>query len=255
MSTTTPVDHAVLVKEITKYNADKESLYNKLKIDQLSANLPLTPIDIEKPPTTTDKADLEAYHTYQTKFKTMFNENYDTITAIRLRYFTEIDALNRRIRDQEAELAELAAEHDKLKTGATTEYRNLKNHKYGLAKEQYYHHLYIVCVFSQVLVLLLLTLVVLGYIPKATGLAVFSIIVVVLACYIVYYVFFRRMDRDVMVFDRYKYSVDKDYKAATTGCPENRQKEREKEDELEKKIKGMLATSSGTCPLYVSGSK
>ena len=253
---TTPVDQALLVKEITQYNTAKEALYNKLKSDQLSANLPEAQLTVEQPPSGSSltKADLAKYSEYQTKFKAMFNENYNTITTIRMRYFTEIDSLNRRIRDQEAELAELNAEHTKLKTGASTEYRNLKNQKYGLAKEEYYHHLYTVCGLAQVFVLLLLVLVILGYVPQATGLAVFSVVVVVLAAYVVYYVFFRKMNRDMMVFNRFRYSVDKDYKTAMSGCPENRQKEREKEAELEAKVRGMLTSTAGTCPLYITSS-
>ncbi len=249
---TTSIDQALLVKEITKYNSDKEALYNKLKTDQLSANLPQAQLTVESPPSTQTKADLAKYSEYQAKFKAMFNENYNTITTIRTKYFTEIDNLNRRIRDQEAELAELNAEHTKLKTGATTEYRNLKDQKYGLAKEEYYHHLYLVSGLAQVFVLLLLVLVILGYVPQSTGLAVFSVVTVALASYVVYYVFFRKMNRDIMVFDRYRYSVDKDYKTAMNGCPENREKERAKEAELEDKVRGMLTTTAGTCPLYVT---
>jgi hypothetical protein len=101
-------------------------------------------------------------------------------------------------------------------------------------------------------VLLLLVLVILGYVPQATGLAVFSVVTVVLASYVVYYIFFRKMNRDIMVFDRYRYSVDKDYKTAMSGCPENREKERAKEAELEAKVRGMLTSTTGTCPLYVT---
>lgn len=250
--TATPTDQALLVKEITQYNAAKEALYNKLKSDQLSANLPQGQLSIESPPATPTKEDLAKYSEYQAKFKAMFNENYNTITTIRTRYFTEIDSLNRRIRDQEAELSELNTEHTKLKTGATTEYRNLKDQKYGLAKEEYYHHLYLVCGLAQVFVLLLLVLVILGYVPQATGLAVFSVVTVIMASYVVYYVFFRKMNRDIMVFDRYRYSVDKDYKTTMSACPENREKERAKEAELEAKVRGMLTNTTGSCPLYIT---
>ena len=254
MNTVTPVDQALLVKEITQYNAAKESLYNKLKNDQLSANLPQGQLTIEAPPRgpVIQAADLAKYAEYQNKFKAMFNENYNTITTIRSRYFTEIDNFNRRIRDQEAVLSELNSEHTKLNTGATTEYRNLKNHKYGLAKEEYYHHLYTVCGLVQVFVLLLLVLVIFGYVPQATGLAVFSVVIVALAAYVVYYVFFRKMNRDMMVFNRFRYSVDKDYNAGMSGCPENREKERAKEAELEAKVRGMLTSTAGTCPLYIT---
>jgi hypothetical protein len=244
------VDQATLVKEITEFNAAKETLYNKLKAEQMSSNLPSTIFKIQAPPSNTNKATMQDYHKYQAEFKALFTDHYNSITQLRAKHFELIDQLNQRIRDQETEIAELNGQHNKLQTGVSTQFRNLKNQKYLLAKESYFHHLYLVFGVAQVFVLLLLILVHTGSVPLSTGLMVFSIVTVCVLLYTGYYVFLRKMNRDAVVFDRYKYAVDRDYKSAMSGCPENRAKERQKEAELEKRIKGMLSSSSGSCPVY-----
>ncbi len=244
------VDQATLVKEITEFNASKEALYNKLKSEQISGNLPTNVFKIQAPPSNTDKASMQDYHKYQTEFKTLFTDHYNSITQLRARHFELIDQLNQRIRDQESELAELNTQHYKLQTGVSTQFRNLKNQKYLLAKETYFHHLYLVFGIAQVFILLLLLLVHTGYVPLATGMLVFSVVTVCVLLYTGYYVFLRKMNRDAVVFDRYKYEVDKDYKSAMSGCPEHRAKERQKDADLENKIKKMLYPSAGTCPVY-----
>jgi hypothetical protein len=165
---------------------------------------------------------------YQTLINTYFNLYYTENTKLRAQYFEKINKLNKKLLDQKDGFNKLKPNLTQLETKSSTNYRQLKESKRKLSAQQYYRELYTVSAFMQAFVIVVVVLGFTNTIPKATTFIVVSILYVILAIYIVYVVLFTNTDRDVVVFDKYKFPVNKD---AVTRCDTSDINKRQKDEE------------------------
>lgn len=186
-------------------------------------------------------------------FKQYFDDNFKQNTKILQQYRNNIDSVNKELEEQGNKLKELSANRKSLSIANSTNIRKLKESKRELAKQEYYQHLYIVVGLSQLINLLVLGLMVNGTIPKMTGLVLTFIVVLALTVYVIYYIFFKEPNRDVVSFDKYKFEVDKEYTAKLPGCPADVSKKRKtQEKQLQDKINNLLNNDEGECEVRLT---
>lgn len=186
-------------------------------------------------------------------FKQYFDDNFKQNTKILQQYRNNIDSVNKELEEQGNKLKELSANRKSLSIANSTNIRKLKESKRALAKQEYYQHLYIVVGLSQLINLLVLGLMVNGTIPKMTGLVLTFIVVLALTVYVIYYIFFKEPNRDVVSFDKYKFEVDKEYTAKLPGCPADVSKKRKtQEKQLQDKINNLLNNDEGECEVRLT---
>lgn len=186
-------------------------------------------------------------------FKQYFDDNFKQNTKILTQYRNNIDSVNKELEEQGNKLKELSANRKSLSIANSTNIRKLKESKRELAKQEYYQHLYVVVGLSQLINLLVLGLMVNGTIPKMTGLVLTFIVVLALTIYVIYYIFFKEPNRDVVSFDKYKFEVDKEYTAKLPGCPADVSKKRKtQEKELQDKINNLLNNDEGKCEVRLT---
>lgn len=176
---------------------------------------------------------------FQTIINDYFNTYYNENTKLRKQYFERINKLNKKLLDQNEELSKLKPHLKSLETKSSTNYRQLKESKRSLESQKYYKELYTISGFVQLLVIIVLVLGVTRTIPKSTTIMISAILYVLLAVYIVYVVLFTNTDRDVVVFDKYKFPVDK---AAVSKCDSSAKAKmaKQKESELSAKLVTLL---------------
>ena len=186
-------------------------------------------------------------------FKNYFDDNFKQNTKLLHQYRNNIDIVNKDLEDQEKKLDELRKQRTSLATDNSTNIRKLKESKRELNKQKYYQHLYIIVGLTQLINLLVLGLMVNNTIPKLTGLVITFVMVLTLTCYIINYIFFKELTRDVVSFDKFKFKVDKEYTAKLPACPaEESKKRKQQEKELQNKINSMIEFESGNCDVNLS---
>ena len=249
-TTTQPAEELYkLQSEINGYVAQKEELYKLLKDTQTGYDIDTSNLGYQFKPVTglTAQAkkteNLAKYQALQAYFKKNYNEN----TKMRGYYFKETYKLNVILNEQEAELLELATAYNSLSTQASTDYRRLKDEKYKLAEQDYYYHLYIVSGLAQLIILAVLGLAWSGTLPFLTGAVILVVILICLMSYIIYYVYFKFGERDLVTFDKYRFPV----KGDTIINAKSRNKtdaERRAEKDIAEKVNKLLTDSAGKCP-------
>ena len=253
-TTTTQAELFKIQSEINSYVAQKEELYKLLKDSQTAYDIDLKNIGYSfesvsnLTPTQKKAKNLEKYGA----LKEYFTKNYTENTRMRNYYFNEIDKLNIDLADQEGELAELAENYQGLTTGASTDYRRLKDEKYKLEQQEYYYHLFVVCTLVQLLVFVIVALVINKSIPKFTGLVVLIIGIVLLTVYIVYYVYFKSAQRDPIVFDKYRFPIKAETVLKSKEGGEKGDIQRKREQDIDTKLAGILSNTQGKCPVYLT---
>lgn len=255
--TTNPIlseDLFLLQTDINKHIKSQENLYKKLKesdyvldIDKQMLSVPSSDIDIVTTDNINDKInnlvetsdELTKELEYQTLINDYFNIYYNENTKLRQQYFEKINNLNKRLLEQQTEIKKLNPELKSLETKSSTNYRELKESKRNLDKQKYFKELYTVFTFVQAFVIIVLLLGITRTIPKMTCIIVSSILYLVLAVYVLYVVLFTNTDRDVVVFDKYKFPINKD---AISKCDttDKAKREKAKENELESKLITLL---------------
>jgi hypothetical protein len=232
--------------EIDKYIKSQTTLFDSLK---KTAEQVVAPgkIEYSAPSSAETPSALDTNRLSQEKFLKQYQEQYDFITNLRQKYAADLEETNTILAEQTGELAELEAEKKRVATGASTEYRRLKTEKYNQAKQDYYYDLYFVCGIVLFVAVALLSLAVIGFIPRATALVLFLLAVVGLGAYVVYYIFFSSRSMDIMVFDRYRYPVDGNGDSCPVDSGDSK-KTAAKNAELDAKIAGILTDTAGQCP-------
>lgn len=253
-TTTTQAELFKIQSEINSYVAQKEELYKLLKDSQTAYDIDLKNIGYSfesvsnLTPTQRKAKNLEKYGA----LKEYFTKNYNENTKMRNYYFKEIDKLNIELADQEGELAELAEKYQGLTTDASTDYRRLKDEKYKLSQQEYYYHLFVVCTLVQLLIFVIIALVINKSIPKLTGLVVLIIGIVLLAVYIIYYVYFKSAQRDPIVFDKYRYPIKSETVLKSKSGGEKGGVQRKRNQEIDTKLADILSDTKGKCPVYLT---
>jgi hypothetical protein len=254
--TTTTIHPAELYKiqsEINSYVAQKEELYKLLKDTQTGYDIDTSNLSYQFKPVTglTAQAkkteNLAKYQALQSYFKKNYNEN----TKMRDYYFKETDKLNIILNEQAAELTELAVLYDSLNTQASTDYRRLKEVKYKLAEQDYYYHLYVVSGLAQLIILAILALVWIKTIPFLTGGILLIVILSCLVAYIVYYIYFKYGERDLVTFDKYRYPIKGDT-ILNAKSKTKTEAERKAERDIADKVNKMLTDNAGKCAVEQS---
>lgn len=251
MTTTTQAELFKIQSEINSYVAQKEELYKLLKNSQTAYDIDLKNIGYSfesvsnLTPTQKKIKNLEKYNA----LKEYFTKNYNENTKMRNYYFTEIDKLNIQLSDQESEISELAEKYMGLTTNASTDYRRLKDEKYKLEQQEYYYHLFVVCILVQLLVFVIIALVINKSIPKLTGLVVLIIAIILLTIYIVYYVYFKTAQRDPIVFDKYRFPIKSETVLNSKSGKNKSDIQRKRDNEIDTKLARILEDTKGKCPV------
>lgn len=232
--------------EINKYITNQTNLFNAIKNNTDQIVQP-DKIEYTTPAAVQTSAVLDANRLEQEKFLNQYQEQYNFITNLRQKYAAELEETNTVLSEQTIELSELETDKKKVATGATTEFRKLKNEKYDQAKQDYYYHLYLVCGLVQIIIVCVLAIASLGFISRGIALCVFLLGVIGLCTYVVYYIFFNSRTRDIMVYDKFKFPINGD---GLSACPSaiDSKKNDSKNAELDAKIAGILTNSAGQCP-------
>jgi hypothetical protein len=244
-------DMFVIQNDINTHIEAQQKLYEELKksefvldIDKITAtdeSLNVTPDNVSTKLTDVgDMADgIAKEQKLQEVVNNYFNFNYNNNTKLRKQYFEKINNLNKELIQQNEELKKLRPELVSLNTTSSTQFRNLKNSKRKYSEQKYYMDLYKVCGFIQIFVIITVMLGLGNVIPKHTVIMVSTIFYVLLTGYVGYTVLFTNVDRDVQVFDRYKFPVDKD---AVSKCDSSElSKQRKKRDnEIDAKLTTLL---------------
>ena len=237
----------IVQSEIDKYIKTQSALFDAIAE---SSDQVISPGQIEytAPSSAQTMSVLNTNLSEQQDFIKKYQEQYEFITSLRQKYTVDLAETNTILAEQTGELAELEAEKKRLTTGASTEFRRLKNEKYNQAKQEFYYHLYLICGIVQLVILAIVGLAKLGYIPRATAMVLFLISAVGLGIYIVYYLFFSSRARDIIVFDRFKFPVDGTGLSACPSSNESNKTKTAKNAELDAKIAGILTDTTGQCP-------
>lgn len=244
-------DMFIIQNDINEHINVQQELYNKLKASDfiidtdkegsIDPSLDITPNNIGTKLTEIGNMsnDMTKEEELQKLVNNYFNYNYRNNTKLRAQYFEIINNLNKELLQQNEELKKLRPELVNLETGTSTQFRHLKDIKRKYTEQTYYMNLYKICAFVQAFVILTISLGFGNIIPKTTVIMVSAIIYVLLSAYIGYSVLFTNTDRDVQVFDRYKFPVDKD---AVSKCDTSQlsKKNKEKENEIDSKLITLL---------------
>jgi hypothetical protein len=244
-------DMFVIQNDINQHITAQQSLYTKLKASEFvldtdkagsgDPSLDVTPENVNNKLTEVGNMSdgITKEEELQRVINNYFNYNYKNNTKLRAQYFEMINNLNKELLQQNEELKKLRPELVNLETGTSTQFRNLKDIKRKYAEQTYYMNLYKICAFVQVFVIIAVALGFGNVIPKTTVIMVSAIIYVLLAAYVGYTVLFTNTDRDVQVFDRYKFPVDKD---AVSKCDTSAlaKKNKEREAEVDSKLITLL---------------
>lgn len=185
---------------------DKQSLNNNANSDNINTeNINARINDLAA---VTDEMSKEVQ--FQSIINDYFNTYYNENTKLRKQYFERINKLNQSLLSQNEELSKLKPHLKALETKSSTNYRQLKESKRSLANQKYYKELYTIIGFVQLLVIIVLVLGITRTISKYTTIMITAILYLLLTVYIVYVVLFTNTDRDVVVFDKYKFPINKD---------------------------------------------
>jgi hypothetical protein len=244
-------DIFLIQDDINNYINTQQSLYNKLKSSEYV-------LDIDKETNTNDSNvitsenisnkmqelsdlsdDIEKEKQLQELINSYFNRNYNYNTKLRKQYFEKINSLNQKLLLQNKELGKLKPELKSLETRTSTQFRKLKDIKRLYSEQKYYVNLYQIISFIQLLILIILIIGIYNVMPKNTVIIIITILYLLLSLYVGYVVLFTNTDRDVMVFDKYKFPVDKD---AVSKCDtsELSKKSKEQENEIQYKLTELL---------------
>lgn len=257
----------LIQNDINKHITSQENLYKKLKnsefvldVDKQALTNPSVNSDIVSIDTInnklTDLSDEGNEISKEVKFQELinnyFNYYYNENTKLRHQYFEKINHLNKKLLSQKDELQKLQPQLNKLQTSSSTNYRELKENKRKLSEQKYYKELFTVTGLTQLFIIIILILGITRTIPKMTCIMVSTIIYMLLSSYVCYVILFTNVDRDVVVFDKYKFPIDKDSvsKCDTTALSDMKKK---RNSELQSKLVNLLNDRNARTQCLVEG--
>ena len=250
-------DVFIIQSDINTHIESQQNLYNKLKESEFVLDIDKTHLhNINNPDPNSSTITPENVETkireisemgndsmkeeaLQNLINNYFNFNYNNNTKLRQQYFEKINNLNHNLIEQNDELKKLKPKLNTFETKTSTQFRNLKDIKRKFNLQNYYNNLYTKIAFIQLFVIITL---ILGYsntIPKNSTVIITTILYLLLASYIGYIVLFTNIDRDVKVFDKFKFPIDKD---AISKCDTSHllKKNKEKSKQIDYKLTTLL---------------
>lgn len=132
----------------------------------------------------------------------VLDKKYKDNTRLRKFYFDEIVNLDIQLKKQYLELTDLIDKVSEHKTKNSTIDRSVDAHKYNINYYYYYKFMYNVLLLVQSIVFILLILGYLKKIPMNTLLVVIFIISIGCLIFMLYYSFYKNLDRDKFYFDK-----------------------------------------------------
>lgn len=230
--------------EILDYTTKNENLYLKLREE----NMLITAEDTNNaniPEKASDTTFLEVVNNINTYFKT----NYDKTTQMKREYFDKINKFNNEMDNIKVEVTELQKKKNMLDTEISTEFRNLKQKKYEMARENYYYHLYFYCGLIQILCLIIALLYFNKSISLFKTLSIIIVLYIIMLSYVIYYIYFRTPDRDLVVFDRYKFRHNKDLSNKCGKTNKSKENEKRNNNNIKNKVNELIEQDKTSCPV------
>lgn len=133
------------------------------------------------------------------------NKKYSENTKLRTYYFDEIRKADEHITDLSNQQQEYIDSLQEKKLTSSTANESIKNEKYNYNKMEYYLFLYKVLIFVQIAILAVITLCILGLIPRATCLVITVIFLIATAAFVGYYVFFVNIGRNMFSWTKFDH--------------------------------------------------
>jgi hypothetical protein len=183
----------------------------------------------------------------RTQIWDFLTKKYEENTKLRTYYFSEIRKIDENIKNLEKEKNEVLESIETYNIKTNTAIKNVKNGKYVYNKMEYYLFLYKVLVFIQIAILLVITLCILGMIPKTTCLVINIIILIATVAFVAYYVFFVNLGRNQFVWSKFEHD-NGNFTAKGDQCYDDAEKAKAKAA-LELQIDGIIKSnkSGKTC--------
>jgi hypothetical protein len=185
----------------------------------------------------------------RTQIWDFLTKKYEENTKLRTYYFSEIRKIENNIKNLEQEKKEVLDSIESYNIKTNTAIKNVKNGKYVYNKMEYYLFLYKALVFVQMAILLVITLCILGMIPKTTCLVINIIILIATVAFVAYYVFFVNLGRNQFVWSKFEHD-NGNFVAKGDQCYDDAEKAKAKAA-MDTKIDGIINSSKSgkTCAL------
>jgi hypothetical protein len=146
--------------------------------------------------------------TARTQIWDFLSKKYEENSTLRTYYFNEIRKVDTHIEELEAEKTKLINSIETNKIKNNTFSKSLKNEKYNYYKMEYYLFLYKLLVFVQLAILAVITLCIVGILPKTTCLVLTVIILIATIAFVSYYVFYVNIGRSKFSWGKFEHNND-----------------------------------------------
>ena len=185
----------------------------------------------------------------RTQIWDFLTKKYEENTKLRTHYFAEIRKIDNQIAQLNKDKKHLLDTIETYNIKNNTAIKSVKNGKYVYNKMEYYLFLYKVLVFVQIAILLVITLCILGMIPKTTCLIINLIILVATVAFVAYYVFLVNLGRNQFVWSKFEHD-NGNFTAKGDQCYDDAEKAKEKAA-TDLQIDGIINSSKSgrTCSL------
>ena len=144
----------------------------------------------------------------RTQIWDFLSQKYEENSNLRAYYFSEIRKVDTHIEELEIEKTNLINKIETNKIKQNTFSKSLKNEKYNYYKMEYYLFLYKLLVFIQLAILAVITLCIVGILPKTTCLVLTVIILIATIAFVSYYVFYVNIGRSKFSWGKFEHNND-----------------------------------------------
>ena len=144
----------------------------------------------------------------RTQIWDFLSQKYEENSNLRAYYFSEIRKVDTHIEELETEKTKLINRIETNKIKQNTFSKSLKNEKYNYYKMEYYLFLYKLLVFIQLAILAVITLCIVGILPKTTCLVLTVIILIATIAFVSYYVFYVNIGRSKFSWGKFEHNND-----------------------------------------------
>ena len=144
----------------------------------------------------------------RTQIWDFLSQKYEENSNLRAYYFSEIRKVDTHIEELEKEKNKLINRIETNKIKHNTFSKSLKNEKYNYYKMEYYLFLYKLLVFIQLAILAVITLCIVGLLPKTTCMILTVIILIATIAFVSYYVFYVNIGRSKFSWGKFEHNND-----------------------------------------------
>jgi hypothetical protein len=144
----------------------------------------------------------------RTQIWDFLSKKYKENTELRLYYFGEIRKADDHISDLTTQKNDIIDLVQSKKIMTSTADESIKQQKFYFNKMEYYLFLYKVLVLIQIIILAIITLCILGILPRTTCLIITLIILIATAAFVGYYVFLVNVGRSMFSWTKFEHNND-----------------------------------------------